>query len=115
MVAYNERILQASDSPQRRHRADRMLANLRPELERLEREETERVRRIETVTPPASTFDGTLQRWREAGREALEREDELEVYWDGARGRAGHSLTEGRGLGSSLAPGPGHNVHLQRG
>lgn len=36
MVAYNERILATSQSPQRRDRAARMLANLRPELARLE-------------------------------------------------------------------------------
>ena len=38
MVAYNTRILETSQSQQRRHRAERMLANLQPEIARLERE-----------------------------------------------------------------------------
>jgi hypothetical protein len=36
MVAYNERILATSGSPQRLHRAHQMLANLRPHVARLE-------------------------------------------------------------------------------
>lgn len=36
MLAYNQRILATSKSPQRRLRAERMIANLRPELRRLE-------------------------------------------------------------------------------
>lgn len=36
MVAYNQRILATSASLQRRHRARRMLANLRPHVVRLE-------------------------------------------------------------------------------
>jgi hypothetical protein len=38
--------------------------------------------------PPASSFEGRLQRWREA----LDASS-LEVVWDGARGRAGASLS----------------------
>jgi len=39
MVAYNQRILATSQSPQRRHRADRMLANLTPLVAQLEHDE----------------------------------------------------------------------------
>jgi hypothetical protein len=62
VIAYNERILATSGSPQRRHRAERMRANVRPELARLEVEEAERLRRIEAAAPPTSSFEGTLQR-----------------------------------------------------
>jgi hypothetical protein len=58
-------------------------------IERLQREsveEAERLRRINASLPPASSFEGRLQRWREALYESS-----LEVVWDGRRGSA--SLT----------------------
>lgn len=63
MIAYNERILETSQSPQRRDRAARMLANVRPVLARLERVEAERLKRI---APPVTSAD-----------------DEFEVVWSG--------------------------------
>jgi hypothetical protein len=86
MVAYNERILATSQSQQRRDRATAMLANVRPHLERLEREEQARVSRVEASTPPASTLDGQIQR-RVRDRE----DDQYEVVWSGDRKR--ESLT----------------------
>lgn len=80
MIAYNERILATSQSPQRLDRATRMLANVRQHLERLEREERERVARISASTPPASTIDGQIQR-RVRDRER----DDYEVVWSGDR------------------------------
>jgi hypothetical protein len=91
LVAYNERIVETSGSRQRRMRAARMLVNVRPHLERLEAEEAARVARIAKSMPPAGSFDGVLQRFREAGAEARD----LEVVWDGTKGRAGASLTSG--------------------
>lgn len=88
MVAYNERILATSVSPQRRYRAERMLVNVRPHLERLERDEAGRIARIERATPPASTVEGQLQRLRDRARDV-----DFEVVWDGTRGREGASLT----------------------
>lgn len=79
LIAYNERILATSTSAQRRDRAERMLANVRPVLERLERDEAERLARIERAAPPASSFEGRLQRWRDG-------DDELEVAWSGGEG-----------------------------
>lgn len=38
LIAYNQRILQTSQSPQRRHRAYRMLVHLQPILDQLEAE-----------------------------------------------------------------------------
>lgn len=105
MVDYNERIVQTSASRPRRMRAAAMLVNVRPHLERLEGEEAARLARIESTTPPAGTFDGVLQRFRDAGLEALD----LEVAWDGTRGRQGASLS-GEGMGSSLGPGKGFRV-----
>jgi hypothetical protein len=64
----------------------------------LEREEGARLQRIAAAAPPASSFDGRLQRWRD------ERE-QLETVWDGSMKTP---LTDGHGLiGSSLAPGSG--------
>lgn len=82
MIAYNERILQTSASSQRRHRAERMLANLQPVLARLERDESTRLDRIASSTPPASTFDGTLQRWRDRKHD----EPDYETVWNGGEG-----------------------------
>lgn len=107
MVAYNERILATSVSGQRRHRSERMLANVRPYLDRLERDEAERLRRIAAAAPPASSFEGRVQAWRDE-RQA---DPELEVAWDGTMGRAGKSLTDGQGLGSSLGLDAGFPVH----
>jgi hypothetical protein len=81
MVAYNERILATSESPQRLHRAERMLANLAPVLQRLEREEVDRLRRIADAAPPAASFEGRVQQWRDT------REDEeFETVWNGGGG-----------------------------
>lgn len=79
MVAYNERILATSKSRQRRHRAERMLANLAPWVAQLEREEAERLHKITSSTPPASSFEGRVQRWRDA-----KADDEYEVVWNGS-------------------------------
>lgn len=69
MVADNQRILETSHSACRRHRADRMLANLQPHLARLER--------IEAAAAPAPTPTGEATRPRRdyAG---------YEVVWDGS-------------------------------
>jgi hypothetical protein len=83
MVAYNERIVATSQSPQRVARAQAMLANLRPHVERLEREEAARVQRIEQAAPPASTFDGRLQAWRDAKGDD---DREYETVWNGGEG-----------------------------
>lgn len=83
LVAYNERILATSESPQRRERAVAMLANVKPHLDRLEREERDRVARLMAATPPASTLDGQIQ------RRVRDREDEFEVVWSGADKRVG--------------------------
>jgi hypothetical protein len=58
------------------------------ECGRARHEERERLARIEQAAPPASTFEGQLQR-RVRDRE----EPELETVWDGTRGKAGASLT----------------------
>lgn len=79
LVAYNERVIASSGSRQRRMRAAAMLINLRPHVERLEAEERARLARIGAATPPASTFEGQLQR-RVRDRE----DDEFEVVWDGS-------------------------------
>jgi hypothetical protein len=47
-----------------------------------------RMRRIEASAPPASTFEGQLQR-----RVRDRQDDELEVVWDGKRGHDGASLS----------------------
>ena len=86
LVAYNERIIATSQSPQRRERAAAMLANVRPHLERLEREENHRVSKLLAATPPASTIEGQLQR-----RVRDRRDDEFEVVWSGDQKRV--SLT----------------------
>lgn len=83
LVAYNERILTTSQSAQRRERAEAMLRNLQPHLERLEREEAGRVQRIAAAAPPASTFDGQLQRWRDARDDG---DVEFETVWSGGEG-----------------------------
>lgn len=86
MVAYNERIVAQSRSGQRQERARRMLANLRPELERLERDEAQRLSRIATAAPPASSFEGQLQR-RVRDRRG---DDEFETVWNGGEGLSSH-------------------------
>lgn len=78
MVAYNQRILETSHSPQRRHRAERMLINLQPWVESLEREGLERLAKIEAAAPPASSFEGRVQQWRDT-----KDDDEFEVVWSG--------------------------------
>lgn len=84
MIAYNERILATSQSAQRRDRAERMLNNVRPLLAQLERDEAERVRRIEAAAPPASSFEGQLQR---RVRDVHRDEDlEFETVWNGGEG-----------------------------
>ena len=80
LVAYNERIIETSHSPQRRHRSNQMLANLHPLLEKLERDETDRLRRIETAPPPVESFEGRVQRWRD------EKDEEYETVWNGGAG-----------------------------
>ena len=65
LVAYNKRILATSQSPQRCHRAARMLANLQPELARLREISAQQ---SPVPTPPVR---------------AAEREAEFEVVWDG--------------------------------
>jgi hypothetical protein len=45
------------------------------------------------------SFDGRVQQWRDTRDE----EPELEVSWNGRMGHDGKSLTDGKGLGSSLA------------
>lgn len=55
----------------------------------LDVEEAQRLARIAAAAPPASTFDGQLQRWRDRH----EPDAQLEVVWNGARGRAGASLS----------------------
>lgn len=89
MIAYNERILQTSASEQRRHRAERMLANLQPVLARLQREEDERCRRIEASAPPVSSFDGRLQQWRDD-------KTEYETVWNGGEGLSGSQQRHGK-------------------
>jgi Zn ribbon nucleic-acid-binding protein len=43
-------------------------------------EETERLRRIAAAAPPASSFEGTIQRWRETN------EPDYETVWSGGAG-----------------------------
>lgn len=50
MVAYNERILATSQSPQRIHRAKRMLVNLQPIVVRLEQEQNEVERSVSKLS-----------------------------------------------------------------
>lgn len=79
LVAYNERIIATSQSAHRRDRATAMLANVRPHLERLEREERDRLARLMSATPPASTIEGQIQR-----RVRDHQEDDYEVVWSGS-------------------------------
>jgi len=78
MVAYNQRILATSTSRQRLHRAERMLVNLQPWVAQLEREEAARLAKIAASTPPASSFEGRVQRWRDT-----KDDDEFDVVWSG--------------------------------
>jgi len=91
MVAYNQRILETSQSPQRRHRAERMLVNLAPFVAQLEREEAERLAKIAASTPPASSFEGRVQRWLDT-----KDDDEFEVVWSGkdSLSNMGHDAAE---------------------
>lgn len=100
-MAYNQRILESTSSVQRQHRAERMLANLQPHLERLRAEEAERLRRIASAAPPASSFEGQLQR----RVRDCEEDGDFETVWDGTkdRERTCKPLTDAAGLGSSLA------------
>jgi hypothetical protein len=75
LIAYNERILETSQSPQRRDRAARMLANVRPVLARLEHDETERL----TRTAPQQTSA----------------DDEFEVVWSGKASLSSMVHTDG--------------------
>jgi len=67
------------------------VARSQSRLQRLRREQTEeadRLQRIESSAPPASTFEGQLQRL------VRDREDEeFEVIWDGKRGHDGASIS----------------------
>lgn len=83
LVASNRRILASSHSPQRRRRAEAMLVNLQPHVDRLEREERERVQRIEQAAPPVRSFDGRLQAWRDARGDD---DRELVTVWSGGEG-----------------------------
>lgn len=113
LVAYNERIRATSKSAQRVERAERMLANLRPHVERLERAEAGRevalsitttvvrsgetlldarsrldedaslLQRIAQSAPPVRSFDGRLQAWRDAKGDD---DREYEVVWNGGEG-----------------------------
>lgn len=80
---YHERILATSTSPSRQHRSARALERLRAE----QLEEAQRLQRIASTLPPASTFEGQLQ------RRVREKDDEFEVVWNGKSGRDGASLT----------------------
>ena len=85
LVEFHERILATSSSPSRLERSRRALDRMRRE----QGEEDERLRRINASLPPASTFEGQLQRRvREPHRDDGE---ELVTIWDGTRG--GASLT----------------------
>jgi hypothetical protein len=88
LVSYNERILATSDSPQRRARAQRMLANVRSELARLEQDEAERLGRIAAAAPPASSFEGRVQQWRDE-------QEELETVWHGGEGLTSFPRADG--------------------
>jgi len=85
MVAYNERILKTSQSRQRRHRAERMLANLAPIVAQLEREEAARVARempgraIAAGGLPGAAGEGTGRRFSPVPPS----DDDLEVVWSG--------------------------------
>jgi hypothetical protein len=76
LVAYNERILHTSESAQRRDRAERMLANVRPYVAEFEAKAP-----AAAPTPPART------------------DDAFDVVWDG---NAGSLTPDAEGLGSSL-------------
>lgn len=80
-MAYCDRILRTSLSAQRRHRAERMLVNLKPLLARLEAEEAARLTRIQTSAPPVSSFDGRVQQWRDEHSD-----HEYETVWHGGPG-----------------------------
>lgn len=86
MIAYSEGIVQTSESAERRQTATRVIANVTPLLEQLEAAERERVERLRLSTEAARADAG----------------DEFEPVWNGAIGRAGKSLTEAQGMGSSL-------------
>lgn len=85
LVAYNRRILDTSRSPQRRRRAEVMLVNLQPHIDRLEREARQAapahtgeplLARIERSAPPLQSLDGRLQAWRDARGEDEREESE---------------------------------------
>jgi hypothetical protein len=81
MVAYNERILETSLSPQRIHRARQMLANVRPHLERLEH--AEQLTQAKPAIAPAC--------WRDASG------TEYETIWNGGGGLSSYRQREGQG------------------
>jgi len=101
MVAYNQRILETSTSRQRQHRAERMLVNLAPFVAQLEREEAERLVKIAASTPPASSFEGRVQRWRDT-----KDDDEFEVVWSGkdSLSSMGHDAAESEDWSPDLEP-----------
>jgi hypothetical protein len=53
-------------------------------------EHENRMRRIESAAPPASSFEGQLQRWRDSREEI-----EFETVWNGGPGLT--TMTERRG------------------
>jgi hypothetical protein len=62
-------------------------------------DEVARLARIAAAAPPASTFEGQLQR-RVRDRDS---DVEFETFWNGEMGRAGKSLVgEAQGFGSTL-------------
>lgn len=83
LIEHHERVAASSQSPVLVERARRAADRLRAE----QVEEADRLRRIESSMPPESTFEGQLQ------RRVREKDDELEVVWDGKRGHDGASLS----------------------
>lgn len=104
MIDYHERIVATSTSIDRQLRSTRALERLQQE----QTEEADRLARIETASPPASTIEGQLQRWRDAKADDVE----FEPFWNGAIGRGGKSLTSSDAHGTTLSPGPGYRVAL---
>lgn len=78
LIDYHERILATSASGDRRHRSERALERLRHE----QLEEGDRLRRISESSPPASTFEGQLQRRIRDHEE----DEQFETVWNGGAG-----------------------------
>lgn len=68
LVAYNQRILQTSQSPQRRHRASRMLENLEPVMAQLEADAQARAVASAAATREHGDFEVVF-----SGRESLDK------------------------------------------